>query len=102
MHLAGGIQGNGQPWWNHFATVPRHDGDGRPIALTLYRVHNGTVKDFTIQSQPFWCNTVTESDGVVYDGMLCNATNTNPEFFGRKCIDFCSRALQNLITFGTA
>ncbi|KZV72671.1 glycoside hydrolase family 28 protein [Peniophora sp. CONT] len=82
----GGIQGNGQPWWNHFAVNPRHDGDGRPIALTVYRATNGTVKDFLIQSQPFWCNTVAESDGVVYDGMLCNATNTNPEFFGKNIV----------------
>ena len=82
----GGINGNGQTWWNYFTNVTREDGDGRPLALTLYQVTNGTVKDFQIQAQPFWCNTVAESDNVVYDGMKCNATNGNPEFFGQKCV----------------
>ncbi|VDC03652.1 unnamed protein product [Peniophora sp. CBMAI 1063] len=85
-HNQGGIMGNGQPWWNHFAVVPRHDGDGRPIALTVYRAKNGTVKDFLINEQPFWCNTVAESDGVIYDGMLCNATNANSTYFGRNIV----------------
>ncbi|VDC03660.1 unnamed protein product [Peniophora sp. CBMAI 1063] len=85
-HNQGGINGNGQTWWNYFTNVTREDGDGRPLALTLYQVSNGTVKDFHIQAQPFWCNTVAESDNVVYDGMKCNATNGNPEFFGQNIV----------------
>ncbi|VDC03661.1 unnamed protein product [Peniophora sp. CBMAI 1063] len=33
----GGINGNGQPWWEYFTTVPRQDGDGRPLALWWFK-----------------------------------------------------------------
>ena len=33
-HVAGSIDGNGQPWCSYFATRMREDGDGRPIAFT--------------------------------------------------------------------
>ncbi|KAF7317135.1 hypothetical protein HMN09_00448200 [Mycena chlorophos] len=85
-HGTGGIQGNGQPWWNFYTTVPRLDGDGRPIALTVYKATRGVIRDFTIDSQPFWCNCVAESKDIVYDGMKCNATNTNPEFFNQNIV----------------
>lgn len=90
-HNTGGIQGNGQPWWNYYTTVPRLDGDGRPLALTLYQVERGLIKDFRIENQPFWCNAVAESKDVIYDGMMCNATNTNPEFAGQKWVNLSGR-----------
>ncbi|EGO01181.1 glycoside hydrolase family 28 protein [Serpula lacrymans var. lacrymans S7.3] len=83
---SGGINGNGQPWWDYYTTVPRLDGDGRPLALTLYNVTAGRVTNFRIESPPFWCNAVAESKNVVYDGMVCNATNTNPEFYGQNIV----------------
>ncbi|KAF7798140.1 hypothetical protein EIP86_009356 [Pleurotus ostreatoroseus] len=83
-HNTGGIAGNGQVWWDYYANRTRLDGDGRPIALTLSDVTRGTVRGFRIEEQPFWCNAVAQSKEVVYDGMLCNATNTNPAFFGTK------------------
>ncbi|KAH9829221.1 pectin lyase fold/virulence factor [Rhodofomes roseus] len=85
-HNSGGIIGNGQYWWNWYGTTSRLDGDGRPIAFTLWRVLRGVVKDFRIEGQPFWCNTVAESQDVVYDGMYCNATNTNPEYYGHNVV----------------
>ncbi|KAG9226911.1 hypothetical protein CCMSSC00406_0003416 [Pleurotus cornucopiae] len=69
-HNTGGIDGNGQPWWSFFATRTRADGDGRPISFTLWRTTNALVKDFHIQAQPFWCNTVAESQGVIYGESL--------------------------------
>ena len=83
-HNIGGIQGNGQVWWNYYTNRTREDGDGRPIAFTLSNVTRGTVRNFRIENQPFWCNTVADSRDVIYDGMLCNATNTNPAFAGQK------------------
>ncbi|KIK51294.1 glycoside hydrolase family 28 protein [Collybiopsis luxurians FD-317 M1] len=83
-HNTGGIQGNGQVWWNYFTNHTRAGGDGRPIALTVFNATRGVVKNFLIESQPFWCNTVAESKDIVYDGMKCNATNTNAEFAGMK------------------
>ncbi|KAJ4490450.1 pectin lyase fold/virulence factor [Lentinula aciculospora] len=85
-HNTGGIQGNGQIWWDFFSNRTREDGDGRPISLTLFNVTRGIVRNFRIDAQPFWCNCVVESEDVVYDGMLCNATNTNPEFAGTNLV----------------
>lgn len=83
-HNTGGIAGNGQTWWSFYGNRSRSDGDGRPIAFTVFNVTRGTVRDFRIEEQPFWCNTVAESRDVVYDGMVCNATNTDPLYAGQK------------------
>lgn len=85
-HNTGGIQGNGQPWWDFFTNHTRADGNGRPISLTLFRVARGSIRNFVIEAQPFWCNTVAESQDVVYDGMKCNASNTNPAFFNMNVV----------------
>ncbi|KAF8581109.1 glycoside hydrolase family 28 protein [Ramaria rubella] len=86
-HNTGGIQGNGQPWWDFFLTdEPRDDGDGRPVALTLSHVARGAIMNFKIDSPPFWCNAVADSQDVVYQGMTCNATNTNPVFAGQNLV----------------
>lgn len=105
-HNEGGIIGNGQvkrfyvivpsscspnqripypqPWWEYFQSHTRADGDGRPLSLTLSHVQRATVRNFHIDSPPFWCNTVADSVDVVYDGMKCNATNGNVSFAGMK------------------
>ncbi|KDQ56690.1 glycoside hydrolase family 28 protein [Jaapia argillacea MUCL 33604] len=87
-HGQGGIKGNGQPWWSYYATgaQPRLDGDGRPIAFTLSHVQRGVVNNFHIDSPPFWCNTVADSVDVVYDGMVCNATNTDTTYAGQNIV----------------
>ncbi|KAJ7628775.1 pectin lyase fold/virulence factor [Roridomyces roridus] len=85
-HNTGGIQGNGQPWWDFFTNQTREDGDGRPISLTVYRATRGTIRNFAIEAQPFWCNCVAESQSVVYDGMKCNASNANPAFAGTNIV----------------
>ncbi|KAJ7093168.1 pectin lyase fold/virulence factor [Mycena epipterygia] len=85
-HNTGGIQGNGQAWWEYFTTHTKADGDGRPISLTLYRAQRGIIRNFTIEAQPFWCNCIAESRSVVYDGMLCNASNANPAFAGTNIV----------------
>ncbi|THH00268.1 hypothetical protein EW026_g2237 [Hermanssonia centrifuga] len=82
----GGIIGNGQTWWSFYGNRSRSDGDGRPIAFTLSNVTRGTVKNFRIESQPFWCNTVADSSDVVYDGMYCNATNQDPLYAGQNVV----------------
>ncbi|KAI5122794.1 hypothetical protein M0805_000138 [Coniferiporia weirii] len=85
-HNEGGIEGNGQPWWEYYTNHTREGGDGRPLSLTLYEVDRGVIRNFRIQSPPFWCNTVANSRNVLYDGMMCNATNTNPDFFGQNIV----------------
>jgi galacturan 1,4-alpha-galacturonidase len=75
-----------QTWYNFYPTYTKADGDGRPITLTLSHVKKATIRDFHIASPPFWCNTIADSSDVVYDGMVCNATNTNPAYAGRKCV----------------
>jgi hypothetical protein len=78
-----------QTWWDFFTNRTREDGDGRPLSLTLFNVTRGTISNFQIIAPPFWCNAVAQSQDVVYNGMICNATNTNPEFFGQKCVCPC-------------
>jgi len=85
-HGQGGIEGNGQPWWEYFTSHTRDDGDGRPLSLTVFNATRGTIRDFTINSPPFWCNAVANSVDVTYDGMKCNATNTNATFFGQNIV----------------
>ncbi|KAL5520109.1 hypothetical protein ACEPAG_1769 [Sanghuangporus baumii] len=85
-HNQGGINGNGQPWWEYFQNHTREDGDGRPLSLTLHEVQRGVIKNFRIQSPPFWCNAVSNSRNVIYDGMTCNATNSNPAYFGQNIV----------------
>ncbi|KAL1664778.1 pectin lyase fold/virulence factor [Schizophyllum commune] len=85
-HNTGGILGNGQTWWSYFANRTREDGDGRPISFTLWQTSNATIRDFTVDSPPFWCNTVAESEYVLYDGMKCNATNQDPAWAGENIV----------------
>ncbi|OBZ76809.1 putative galacturan 1,4-alpha-galacturonidase A [Grifola frondosa] len=85
-HNTGGIIGNGQLWWSWYGNATRLDGDGRPVALTLSKVTRGTVSNFRIEAQPFWCNAVADSKDVVYDGMYCNATNADPLYFGQNIV----------------
>ncbi|KAK7023893.1 pectin lyase fold/virulence factor [Favolaschia claudopus] len=85
-HGVGGIQGNGQPWWEYFTSHAKADGDGRPISLTVYRAEHGIIRDFAIEAPPFWCNTVADSKSVIYDGMRCNASNANPAFAGTNIV----------------
>ncbi|KAF7327401.1 putative importin subunit beta-4 [Mycena kentingensis (nom. inval.)] len=85
-HGVGGILGNGQTWWSHFASDPTANNDGRPISLTLFQVARAVIRDFTIVGQPSWCNTVAESQDVVYDGMKCVAANADPAFFGKNIV----------------
>ncbi|KAG5339178.1 hypothetical protein C0989_005256 [Termitomyces sp. Mn162] len=72
------------PWWTFFQSQTREDGDGRPISLTVWRAQRGVIKNFLIESPPFWSNAVAESSDIVYDGMFINATNTDPSFIGEK------------------
>ncbi|ESK92263.1 glycoside hydrolase family 28 protein [Moniliophthora roreri MCA 2997] len=85
-HSEGGLDGNGQVWWTYFANRTRQNGDGRPISFTINNATNGIVRDFRIEAQPFWCNTVSHSKNITYDGMLCNATNQDPLYFGKNII----------------
>lgn len=87
-HKVGGIEGNGQTWWSYYSAnnITRRDGDGRPIALSVVNATHGVVRDFRIEAQPFWCNTVAQSKDITYDGMYCNATNTDARFAGQKYV----------------
>ncbi|KAI0824306.1 pectin lyase-like protein [Trametes gibbosa] len=94
-HGTGGIAGNGQTWWSFYGNGSttstttnrtRADGDGRPVALTLVNVTRGLVRDFRIEGQPFWCNAVADSREVVYEGMVCNATNGDPLYRGQNVV----------------
>lgn len=77
-----------QVWWDYYHNnnLTKQDGDGRPVSLSLVQAHRGIVKGFRIDAQPFWCNAVSNSTDIVYDGMFCNATNINPALAGTKFV----------------
>ncbi|KAI0943021.1 hypothetical protein AcV7_002279 [Taiwanofungus camphoratus] len=85
-HNTGGIIGNGQYWWSWYGNGSRVDGDGRPVALSLSHVTRGTITNFRIEGQPFWCNAIADSQDVVYDGMYCNATNADPLYYNQNIV----------------
>ncbi|KAI8989076.1 pectin lyase fold/virulence factor [Trametes punicea] len=85
-HGTGGIVGHGQSWWSWYGNATRLDGDGRPVALSLVNVTRGTVRDFTVDEPPFWCNAVAMSKEVVYDGMRCVAQNADETYFGQNIV----------------
>ncbi|KAF4613285.1 hypothetical protein D9613_011052 [Agrocybe pediades] len=85
-HNSGGIQGNGQPWWSHFQTVPREDGDGRPVSLTIWKAARGVIRNFRIESPPFWSSAVAQSSDILLDGMFINATNEDPLYIGKNVV----------------
>ncbi|KAI0752844.1 pectin lyase-like protein [Daedaleopsis nitida] len=85
-HGTGGIVGNGQSWWSWYGNATRLDGDGRPVALTLSHVARATVRDFTVDAPPFWCNAVADSRDVLYDGMKCVAENADETWFGQNIV----------------
>ncbi|KAH9903340.1 pectin lyase fold/virulence factor [Cubamyces lactineus] len=85
-HGTGGIVGHGQRWWSWYGNATRLDGDGRPVALSLVNVTRGTVRDFTVDSPPFWCNAVADARDVVYDGMRCIAENADETYFGQNIV----------------
>ena len=63
----------------HDRTVSEHT-----VALTLSHVQRATVRGFTVDGPPFWCNAVADSKDVVYDGMTCVASNADERWFGQK------------------
>lgn len=67
-----------QAWWTYYANRTRADGDGRPVALTVWKAKRAVIRNFRIESPPFWANAVAESTDITYDGMFVNATNTDP------------------------
>ena len=64
------------------AFLARRAADGAGVSTRARQL--AAVRGFRVEGQPFWCNTVAESRDVLYDGMYCNATNTNPLYYGHK------------------
>lgn len=73
----GGIDGNGQAWYDYAAGVGNKH--GRPISLALRNVRNAVISDFRIIQPQFWAHVVIDSANVAYTGCTVNATNYNPD-----------------------
>jgi len=84
IHLYGGgtIDGNGQVWWDTFATNNNAGTAGgssttfaRPIPLTVGNSTNVVVEDITEISSPFWNNFVYQSSNVTYRNITINSVS---------------------------
>lgn len=87
-HGTGGIDGNGQAWYDWAEGVGNKH--GRPIAMTLKGVRNGVVNGFQIIQPQFWAHLVWDSANIVYDKCYVNATN-----FNTKALTWAHSGLQN-------
>ncbi|KAJ9101900.1 hypothetical protein QFC21_003240 [Naganishia friedmannii] len=87
-HQTGGVDGSGQVFWSYYFNpannITKNDGDGRPIAFTIQHASNVVVKDFHIWEPILWSSLIDASYNVTLDGMVINATNTDPLGAGKN------------------
>ncbi|GJJ10571.1 hypothetical protein Clacol_004798 [Clathrus columnatus] len=103
LHLFGGgtIDGNGQIWWDTFASNGEAGVAGgsstvfaRPVPLTIGNTHGALIEDLNIVYSPFWNNFVINSTNVEYRNISLRsvsfsssvAANTDGWDIYRSCV----------------
>ena len=76
-HDTGGIDGQGQAWYDD----ARNEGNkfGRPMSIAISHAHDVVLKNFSVIQPQFWASLVTWSRNVLLKDMYVNATSSNPE-----------------------
>ncbi|KAG9041854.1 hypothetical protein FS837_011650 [Tulasnella sp. UAMH 9824] len=84
LHGPGTIDGNGQIWWDTYATSKDSGVAGgssttfaRPIPLTVGNATNVVVEDLRIIQSPFWHQLCYQSKNVVYQGLHISSVSSN-------------------------
>ncbi|KAI1187316.1 polygalacturonase [Nemania serpens] len=70
----GVINGNGQPWWDAFAS---NSSLLRPIALVLDGLHGGSVTGIHMINPPNWFNLIANSSDILISDMVLTAKSSN-------------------------
>ncbi|WVQ98574.1 hypothetical protein IAU59_005701 [Kwoniella sp. CBS 9459] len=84
LHGGGTIDGNGQVWWNYFATNKNKGVAGgssrtfaRPIPLTVGNANNVVVDGISVINSPFWHNLVYQSNDITYSNIQIHSISSN-------------------------
>ncbi|KAK8866057.1 hypothetical protein IAR55_001208 [Kwoniella newhampshirensis] len=73
----GGIDGNGQAWYNYAKDYGNKF--GRPMSLAIKDSKNVIIKNFSIIQPQFWASLIWGSENVYIKDFYVNATSFNPE-----------------------
>ena len=76
-HDTGGIDGNGQAWYEYAGTYGNKY--GRPMSLAIANASDVVIKNFSIKQPQFWASIIIRSKNVIMRDIYVNATNYNPE-----------------------
>ncbi|KAI1436418.1 polygalacturonase [Xylaria sp. CBS 124048] len=68
------IDGNGQPWWDSFATNPSLL---RPIAMVVDGLQGGSITGLRMINPPNWFNLVANSSDILISNMVLTAESSN-------------------------
>jgi galacturan 1,4-alpha-galacturonidase len=68
----GGIDGNGQVWYEWAAGVSNKP--GRPMSMAIVNATDVTIRNWSIVQPQFWASIVIESENVLFDNFYVNAT----------------------------
>lgn len=84
LHGPGTIDGNGQIWWDTYATSKNSGVAGgssttfaRPIPLTVGNATNVVVENLRIVQSPFWHQFCYQSKNVVYQNLHISSVSAN-------------------------
>ena len=76
-HDTGGINGNGQVWYDYAKDFGNKF--GRPMSLAIQNAKNVVIKNWSIVQPQFWASIVIDSENILIKDVYVNATSLNPE-----------------------
>ena len=76
-HSTGGINGNGNAWYNVEQNVTQ---PGRPMSFVWWNVSTVSVRDFYIRDSPLWGINIMNGSDMVFENMYVNATAVNAPY----------------------
>ena len=73
----GGIDGNGQVWYDWAKDFGNKF--GRPMSLAVKDAKNVVIKNWSIIQPQFWASIIIDSENVLMKDVYVNASSFNPE-----------------------
>ena len=86
-HDTGGIDGQGQAWYDDAKTEGNKY--GRPMSLAISYASDIVIKNWTIKQPQFWACLIAWSKNVLMKDCYVNATSFNPEVRGSLLRHLC-------------
>ena len=76
-HGTGGINGNGDIWYNDEAGTTR---EGRPMPFVFWNVSDVGVKNFFVKDPQLWAVNIMNGTDMEFENILVNATSTKAKW----------------------